>query len=30
MKCPFCGYDETKVLDSRPASNGTSIRRRRE
>ncbi|MDN5345648.1 NrdR family transcriptional regulator [Petrotoga miotherma DSM 10691] len=30
MKCPFCGYEETKVLDSRPASNGTSIRRRRE
>ncbi|ABX30904.1 NrdR family transcriptional regulator [Petrotoga mexicana DSM 14811] len=30
MKCPFCGYEETKVLDSRPVSNGTSIRRRRE
>jgi len=30
MRCPFCGYEETKVLDSRPVSNGTSIRRRRE
>ncbi|PNR94344.1 transcriptional regulator NrdR [Petrotoga sp. 9PWA.NaAc.5.4] len=30
MICPFCGYEETKVLDSRPVGNGTSIRRRRE
>jgi len=30
MKCPFCGYLESKVLDSRPADEGTSIRRRRE
>ena len=30
MKCPFCGYAESKVIDSRPADEGTSIRRRRE
>lgn len=30
MKCPFCGNQETKVLDSRPAGNGNSVRRRRE
>lgn len=30
MKCPFCGYMETKVLDSRPTEDNTSIRRRRE
>ena len=30
MKCPFCGYGESKVSDSRPAEEGTSIRRRRE
>ena len=30
MKCPFCGYSESKVIDSRPAEEGTSIRRRRE
>ncbi|MBQ1805546.1 MAG: transcriptional regulator NrdR [Oscillospiraceae bacterium] len=30
MKCPFCGYKESKVVDSRPAEEGTSIRRRRE
>ena len=30
MKCPFCGYTESKVIDSRPAEEGTSIRRRRE
>lgn len=30
MKCPFCGNEETKVLDSRPAGNGNSVRRRRE
>ena len=30
MKCPYCGYSESKVIDSRPADEGTSIRRRRE
>ena len=30
MKCPVCGHPESKVLDSRPANEGTSIRRRRE
>ena len=30
MKCPFCGYGESKVIDSRPADEGASIRRRRE
>ena len=30
MKCPYCGYLESKVIDSRPAEEGTSIRRRRE
>lgn len=30
MHCPFCGYFETKVLDTRSADDGTSIRRRRE
>ena len=30
MKCPFCGYTESKVIDSRPAEDGTTIRRRRE
>lgn len=30
MKCPFCGFDESKVIDSRPADDGNSIRRRRE
>lgn len=30
MKCPFCEHVETKVLDSRSADEGTSIRRRRE
>ena len=30
MKCTFCGYKETKVIDSRLASEGKSIRRRRE
>ena len=30
MKCPYCGYGESKVIDSRPAEEGTSIRRRRE
>ena len=30
MKCPFCGYTESKVIDSRPAEGYTMIRRRRE
>ncbi len=30
MKCPFCDYNGTKVLDSRPANENRSIRRRRE
>ncbi|MBE6914374.1 MAG: transcriptional repressor NrdR [Ruminococcaceae bacterium] len=30
MKCPFCGYTDSKVIDSRPADDGTTIRRRRE
>ena len=30
MKCPVCHYQDTKVLDSRVASDGSSIRRRRE
>ena len=30
MKCPFCGYLESKVIDSRPAEEGMTIRRRRE
>ena len=30
MKCPFCGYLESKVIDSRPAEEGATIRRRRE
>ena len=29
MKCPFCGNDDTRVIDSRPADDNTSIRRRR-
>ena len=29
MKCPFCGHDETRVIDSRPAEDNNSIRRRR-
>ena len=29
MKCPFCGYNDTQVKDSRPSEDGTSIRRRR-
>ena len=28
MKCPFCGYTDSKVIDSRPAEDGTTIRRR--
>lgn len=30
MKCPFCGFEESKVIDSRPADDGERIRRRRE
>jgi transcriptional repressor NrdR len=30
MRCPWCGHDNTKVVDSRPAEDGGSIRRRRE
>lgn len=30
MKCPGCGYPESKVIDSRPVTEGNSIRRRRE
>ena len=29
MKCPFCGHDNTRVIDSRPAEDNCSIRRRR-
>lgn len=30
MKCPYCGEDNTKVIDSRPAEENNSIRRRRQ
>lgn len=30
MKCPYCGYLESKVIDSRPTDEGERIRRRRE
>ena len=30
MKCPYCGYEESKVVDSRPTDEGEKIRRRRE
>ena len=30
MKCPYCAFLESKVVDSRPADEGASIRRRRE
>jgi transcriptional repressor NrdR len=30
MKCPFCGKENTRVIDSRPTEDGTSIRRRRQ
>ena len=30
MKCPFCGAQDTKVIDSRPADDNSSIRRRRQ
>ncbi len=29
MKCPYCGYEESKVIDSRPTDEGEKIRRRR-
>ena len=29
MKCPYCGHENTRVIDSRPAEDGNSIRRRR-
>ena len=29
MKCPYCGNSDTRVIDSRPAEEGNSIRRRR-
>ena len=30
MKCPYCAFGESKVIDSRPAEEGATIRRRRE
>ena len=30
MKCPYCGTDDTKVIDSRPAEENNAIRRRRQ
>lgn len=30
MRCPFCGFADSRVIDSRPADDGTTIRRRRE
>jgi len=30
MKCPFCSFEESKVIDSRPTDEGVAIRRRRE
>ena len=30
MKCPFCGFEESKVIDSRPTDESEKIRRRRE
>lgn len=30
MKCPYCAFADSKVIDSRPINDGTSIRRRRE
>lgn len=30
MKCPYCGFQESKVVDSRPTDEGERIRRRRE
>lgn len=30
MKCPYCGFEDSKVIDSRPAEGGATIRRRRQ
>ncbi len=30
MKCPYCGFEDSRVLDSRPTEEGGAIRRRRE
>lgn len=30
MKCPYCGFEDDRVIDSRPTEEGTAIRRRRE
>jgi len=30
MRCPYCGYQDSKVMDTRPADDGERIRRRRE
>ncbi|MDD4690687.1 MAG: transcriptional regulator NrdR, partial [Eubacterium aggregans] len=30
MRCPFCEYDGSRVIDSRPVEENTMIRRRRE
>jgi len=30
MRCPYCGHDDTRVLDSRPTEEGAAVRRRRE
>jgi transcriptional repressor NrdR len=30
MKCPYCSFEEDKVIDSRPTDEGATIRRRRE
>ncbi len=30
MRCPYCGFEESKVIDSRPTDEGERIRRRRE
>ncbi len=30
MKCPYCGFDDSRVIDSRPTEDNNSIRRRRE
>ncbi len=30
MKCPFCGFQDNKVTDTRPSKDGKSVRRRRE
>ncbi|AZT91639.1 transcriptional repressor NrdR [Caldicellulosiruptor changbaiensis] len=30
MRCPYCGYEDSKVIDTRPADEGRTIKRRRE